>query len=92
MENQEDTYVGCMTSQMADWNPANVVKGSTTDKCSVCSINVSISPSTKNFIEKNSKAKLICMPCMEKGAIGEKVEFAGAVPGALQEAIKHLKK
>jgi len=96
-EPENQIYIGCMTVQMGLWNPTAVADGSIVKQCGTCGSDIHLSLSSQKFIEEKPQAHLICIPCIQKNTIeekakahGEKVVFEGAVPGAIEEALKHI--
>jgi len=94
-EKEDEIYIGCMTVQMGLWNPSSVAEGCVVKQCGTCGIDIHLSPTSQKFTAENPKAKLICIPCIQKRTIeqaakGEPVNFAGPVPGAIDEALRNI--
>ena len=91
----EKTVIGCMSVQMAAWNPQNITEGSIVKQCDFCGLDVYLSISGQKMYE-SQPCQLICIPCtMElKKDCDEKGEEikCDVVPGAFEELKDHIEK
>jgi hypothetical protein len=95
-DKEEPTCIVCITVQFGQWNPDCVTEGCIVKNCSRCGIDVYVSKSGQKMMEGNGQVFLTCINCLQKfleeeKQKGEPVKF-GQIPGAIEEAIDHIKK
>ena len=95
-DEKDEIYIGCITVKFGQWNPNSVVPGCVTKKCCSCSTDIHVSPQSQQFIaSKPNEIHVICIQCMkkqndERTKAGKDVHMMGAVPGAIEEALKQI--
>ena len=94
-ETKEKVVIGCLSVQMANWNPSSVIAESIVKQCDFCGIDVWLSPSGQKMYE-SQPSQLICMSCAstlrdECQKTGEPINY-DVVPGAAQDLKNHFDK
>lgn len=90
-DKEEKNYIVCLSLQMARFSPNNVSEGSINKICCKCGKEVILSRSGQKMMAENPNSDTVCMGCVEV-LQKEKADLKmGVVPGALEEALKHIK-
>lgn len=94
-EEPDEIFIGCMSVQLARWNPGCVVPGCVIKRCYDCGTDIHVSPSSQKLTSEKPEIHLACIPCLQKNAKremakGEIVAFMGVVPGAVKEMMDNI--
>lgn len=89
-EDQDKTYIVCISTQLAQFNPNSVTEGAVKKNCSICGKSVILSVNGQKMLGQNPKVELACMPCYEKIGKENAEVRTGIVPGAFREVMNHI--